>query len=62
MHIVLCRFLHRAGYMLWNYAHFLDYAADRLLLRKVGGGYMLIHRTLLDYFAHLEGDDSTEDT
>jgi hypothetical protein len=30
---------------------FLDYAGDRILLRRVGGGYMFIHRTLLEYFA-----------
>jgi len=37
----------------WKYAHFLDYAAERVLLRKVGGGYVFIHRLLLDYFASL---------
>lgn len=36
-----------------RYAAFLDYAADCLFLRKVGGGYMFIHRMLLDYFASL---------
>ncbi len=35
----------------WNYVKFLDYAADRILLRKVGGGYMFIHRMLLEWFA-----------
>lgn len=30
---------------------FLDYAAERILLRKVGGGYILLHRLMLDYFA-----------
>jgi hypothetical protein len=28
---------------------------DRILLRKVGGGYIFIHRYLLEYFAGLEG-------
>lgn len=36
-----------------RYAHFLDYAAERILLRKVGGGYIFIHRLLADYFAGL---------
>jgi hypothetical protein len=36
-----------------NYARFLDYAAERILLRKVGGGYIFIHRLLLEYFASL---------
>ncbi|MCK5920678.1 MAG: hypothetical protein KAG66_07035, partial [Methylococcales bacterium] len=30
--------------------HFLDYAAERNLLRKVGGGYTFAHALLLDYF------------
>ncbi|MBK8905723.1 MAG: NACHT domain-containing protein [Anaerolineaceae bacterium] len=33
-----------------DYIHFLDYAAERNLLRKVGGGYMFVHLLLLDYF------------
>ena len=35
----------------WHYAAFLDYAAERILLRKVGGSYTFIHRYLLNYFA-----------
>jgi len=35
----------------WRYADFLDYAAERIFLRKVGGGYIFIHRLLLEYFA-----------
>ena len=34
-----------------NYERFLDHAAERILLRKVGGGYMFIHRMLLEWFA-----------
>jgi len=30
---------------------YLDAMAERLLLRRVGGGWMFIHRVLLDYFA-----------
>ena len=36
--------------MPWNYPRFLDYAAERILLRKVGGGYIFTHRLLLEYF------------
>jgi DNA polymerase III delta prime subunit len=32
---------------------FLDYAAERLFLRKVGSGYIFLHRMLLEYFATL---------
>lgn len=34
-----------------EYIHFLDYAAERSMLRKVGGGYTFMHALLLDYFA-----------
>jgi hypothetical protein len=50
-HVVLRLWLIRNGSTPWHYVRFLDYAADRLLLRKVGGGYAFIHRMLLEYFA-----------
>ncbi len=50
-HLVLRLWLTRDGFTPWNYVRFLDHAADRILLRKVGGGYMFIHRMLLEYFA-----------
>lgn len=33
------------------YARFLDRAAERALLRRVGGGYVFVHRVLAEYFA-----------
>ena len=53
-HGVLRLLLWRAGSMPWNYPRFLDYAAERVLLSKVGGGYIFIHRLLLEYFASLD--------
>jgi hypothetical protein len=53
-HAVLRLILYVKGNTPWNYAHFLDYAAEHILLRKVGGGYIFIHRLLLDYFAQLK--------
>jgi DNA polymerase III delta prime subunit len=53
-HFVLRWFLRLAGFMPWHYPRFLDYAAERILLRKVGGGYIFIHRLLLEYFASLD--------
>jgi len=38
----------------WNYPRFLDYAAERILLRKVGGGYIFTHRLLLEYMSTLD--------
>ncbi len=50
-HFVLRLRLIRNGSTPWNYVRFLDHAAERILLRKVGGGYAFLHRMLLDYFA-----------
>ena len=46
----------------WNYVRFLDYAAERILLRKVGGGYIFIHRMLLEYFAARYVDPSAKES
>ncbi len=53
-HFILRWVLWRAGSMPWNYVRFLAYAAERILLRKVGGGYIFVHRLLLEYFASLD--------
>jgi hypothetical protein len=34
-----------------NLVGMLDTAAERVFLRKVGGGYIFVHRTMLEYFA-----------
>jgi DNA polymerase III delta prime subunit len=39
-----------------NYAKFLDYVTERLFLQKVGGGYIFIHRMLMEHFAQMEED------
>jgi hypothetical protein len=40
-------------YTPFNFIKFLDHCAKLILLKKVGGGYIFIHRMLLDYFADL---------
>ena len=35
----------------WRYSRFLDHAAQLVFLRKVGGGYIFMHRLLQQYFA-----------
>lgn len=40
-----------------NYARFLDYCTDRIFLRKVGGGYIFVHRLLMEHFVSLTEDD-----
>jgi hypothetical protein len=54
---VLRLLLWRAGSMPWNYPRFLDEAAERILLRKVGGGYIFVHRLLLEYFVATRESD-----
>jgi hypothetical protein len=60
LHLVLRTFLHRYNSLPWRVVPFLDYAAERILLRKVGGGYIFVHRLLQEYFAALY--ENEEDT
>lgn len=53
-HGVIRLLLWRSQAIPWNYPRFLDDAAERILLRKVGGGYIFVHRLLLEYFASLD--------
>jgi hypothetical protein len=59
-HYVLRFSLIRNGATPWNYVKFLDYCADRILLHKVGGGYMFIHRMLLEWFAERYVEPGTD--
>jgi hypothetical protein len=61
-HFVLRIFLWRTNGLPWNLIPFLDEAAERLFLRKVGGSYIFVHRLLLEYFATLDKPASTEST
>jgi energy-coupling factor transporter ATP-binding protein EcfA2 len=56
-HLVLRIMLWRNGSAPLRYARFLDCAAGRIFLRKVGGGYIFVHRLLLEYFASLEPEE-----
>jgi hypothetical protein len=58
-HFVLRFILYKNGYIPWNYVRFLDYAAEQILLRKVGGGYIFIHRSLMEFFATSETGSPT---
>jgi eukaryotic-like serine/threonine-protein kinase len=53
-HVVLRLELRATKRIPWHYPRFLDYAAERILLHKVGGGYRFTHRLLLEYFATLD--------
>lgn len=53
-HFTLRVIIYCSKYIPWNYARFLDYATERIFLQKVGGGYLFIHRMLLEHFAKME--------
>ena len=57
-HYSLRLVLWRSGKTPFKFIPFLDYCAKLILLKKVGGGYIFIHRMLLEYFAGLETSDS----
>jgi energy-coupling factor transporter ATP-binding protein EcfA2 len=50
-HAILRLLLRRTGCIPRNYSKFLDNASDRLLMRKIGGGYKFRHPLLGIYFA-----------
>jgi hypothetical protein len=58
-HGVLRWQLRRDGVVPPSLVRFLDYAADRVLLQKIGSGYRFIHPLLREYFADLYGEQET---
>ncbi len=50
-HFILRVILYLKGSIPWNYAKFLNYATERILLRKVANAYLFINDKLLDYFS-----------
>jgi hypothetical protein len=50
-HLILRSILYHSGYIPWNYARFLNYASERLLLQRVGGRYRFMHKLLQEHFA-----------
>lgn len=55
-HFILRFILYRTGQLPFRLVPFLDYCVDRIFLRRVGGGYIFIHRYLLEYFASLDSE------
>lgn len=53
-HGVVRLLLWMSGAIPWNYARFLDYAAERTVLFSIGGGYLFIHPLIREYFAAAE--------
>jgi hypothetical protein len=57
-HYILRFLLYGTGYMPWNYVRFLDYCTDLIFLRRVGGGYIFVHRLLMEHFAAMYPEET----
>jgi DNA polymerase III delta prime subunit len=53
-HGILRVLLYCGGHGPWNYARFLDYLTEHLVLQRIGGRYRFVHRFLEDLCAHLD--------
>ena len=53
-HYALRLILWPNGYTPFKFIKFLDHCAKLILLKKVGGGYIFIHRMLLEYFCRVD--------
>jgi hypothetical protein len=42
------------GFLPFNLVRLLDYSSERIFLQKVGGGYIFVHRMLLEHFAGMK--------
>jgi eukaryotic-like serine/threonine-protein kinase len=57
-HYALRLLLWRSGAMPLDYVPFLNACVDRIFLQQVGGGYIFVHRLLMEYFAALHQEKS----
>jgi hypothetical protein len=53
-HYVLRFLLWRDSFAPLQYVRFLDHAAVLLFLRKEDGGYIFVHRMIMEHFAELQ--------
>lgn len=53
-HYLLRWMLARSNCLPWKLVPFLDHATDLVFLRKVGGGYIFVHRLLMEHFAEMD--------
>jgi F0F1-type ATP synthase assembly protein I len=57
-HYTLRWLLYRNGSLPFRLVPFLDYCVERIFLRKVGGGYIFVHRLLMEHFASLYSENT----
>ena len=53
-HLSLRLVLWQSGTIPWNYARFLNYCTERLLLQRIGGRYRFMHKLLQEHFAKMD--------
>lgn len=56
-HFILRFLLSKANYFpspYWRLVPFLDYCTELIFLRRVGGGYIFVHRLLMEHFAEMD--------
>ena len=56
----IMREMRKAGNIPDDYAHFLNIMTEIELMRKSGNQYLFIHRTLQEYLAGLEHDETRQ--
>ena len=52
-HYTLRFILSRNNLLPWRLVPFLDHCVDLIFLRRVGGGYIFVHRLLMEHFAEM---------
>ncbi len=50
---ILQTMMHRRNYFPFHLTIFLDHCVDLIFLRRVGGGYIFVHRLLMEHFAEM---------
>jgi hypothetical protein len=53
LHYTLRWLLYRNSLLPLQLVAFLNYCAERIFLRRVGGGYIFVHRLLMEHFVSL---------
>lgn len=59
-HYMVRTILACSGTLTFRFSRLLDHAADLILMKKLGGSYIFIHRMLLEHFSKLESSKKDE--
>jgi hypothetical protein len=61
-HLTLRLILYQERTTPLNLKMFLDHCVDLIFLRRVGGGYIFIHRLMMEHFAEMYVDTNSKET